>query len=781
MSMWAKLRSRKYLQRILLSLTVFIVVVLCVFASTMYVKMKSTTLHIQTEANRKVLAQVKYNVEYMDEILKNLMMSLYFDNEVIPILYGQTFSYESIATKLAKLDKLADSSTYLHSIILYNNYTHTYLSTNRKFQDNLHGEIGRFEQQIQQLENQHSLHKMQLIPFKISNDSMTAVDFFSYVMYRDEAMPTLKQSALILNVNPEWLFNNIKVINDLAYDKRSSVLLMDGQGNSYTSENRSANFLPADVAARIQASQADFESFTYGKGNNKSIVTVMSLGMYQWKAVSIQSYDYTLSELKGIRNMLVISTVLFLLLSAVIAYIISRRLYRPVERMIMQLKGTLPAGPKLMKEKDEWSYLSDVYASMIDKTNTAEIQHARNRQIVEGFHIRNLLTKSRSLTKDEFLHLLTEHDLAIDAEGPFMIGVCQIDDFETRMMQASADDQKIYRFALGNIGEELLSPWCKLIWIEMGDNHFVFLASLLDKDSFSLPAFEASLKEIQQIIQRYYQLSTTISYAAPFDHYLQIAEAYSEAQELIKYRMIFGHSTLLSSERVKVNERHEDLYQATQIEKQIIEHLRRGNSDELMKNFHQFFTYAISLTYTQFMYSILHMTVTVTKTISEMNENRSRPIAIDLRQFYKKVLEQETVGEIEGLFHALTAQLTNETSPGENDKTEILCHTMKEIIAENCNNPDFSLQTIAQLLKMSSAYIGRVFKQGTGTAVTEYINQVRLNNALALLEAKDISITEVMERVGYRSQSYFFKLFKAEYGTTPKDYRLRKVIGTDKI
>ncbi|WP_187274173.1 AraC family transcriptional regulator [Paenibacillus sp. N3.4] len=779
--MWAKIRSRKYLQRILLSLTVFIVVILCVFASTLYLKMKSSTLHIQTEANRKVLAQVKYNVEYMDEILKNLMMSLYFDNEVIPILYSKTFSYETISNKLAKLDKLVDSSTYLHSIILYNNYTHTYLSTNRKFQDNLHGEIGRFEQQIQQLENQQNLHKMQLIPFKISNDSMTAVDFFSYVMNGDVEKTTLKQSTLILNVNPEWLFNNIKVINDLAYDKSSSVLLMDGQGNLYTSENRSANFLPADVVARIKASHADFESFTYGKGNNKSIVTVMSFGMYQWKAVSIQSYHYTLSELKGIRNMLVISTVLFLLLSAVIAYIISRQLYRPVERMIMQLKGTLPAGPKLMKEKDEWSYLSDVYASMIDKTNTAEIQHARNRQIVEGFHIRNLLTKSGSLTKDEFLHLLTEHDLAIDADGPFMIGVCQIDDFETRMLHASADDQKIYRFALGNIAEELLSPWCKLIWIEMGENHFVFLASLLDKDSFSLPAFEASLKEIQQVILRYYQLSTTISYAAPFDHYLQIAEAYSEAQELIKYRMIFGHSTLLSPERVKVNERHEDLYQATLIEKQIIEHLRRGNSDELMKNFHQFFIYAISLTYTQFMHAILHMTVTVTKTISEMNENRSRPIAIDLRQFYKKVLGQETVGEIEGLFHALTAQLTRETNPGENDKTEILCHTMKEIIAENCNDPDFSLQTIAQLLKMSSAYIGRVFKQGTGTAVTEYINQIRLNNALVLLEAKDISITEVMERVGYRSQSYFFKLFKAEYGTTPKDYRLRKVMGTDKI
>ena len=101
------------------------------------------------------------------------------------------------------------------------------------------------------------------------------------------------------------------------------------------------------------------------------------------------------------------------------------------------------------------------------------------------------------------------------------------------------------------------------------------------------------------------------------------------------------------------------------------------------------------------------------------------------------------------------------------------------MIVENCADADFSQQTIAQMLKMSSAYIGRVFKQGTGAAVTEYINDIRLSNALALLEADHININEIMERVGYRSQSYFFKLFKTKYGTTPKEYRLKKVIKLD--
>ncbi|WP_152393346.1 helix-turn-helix transcriptional regulator [Paenibacillus guangzhouensis] len=776
MKLLARFPSRKYLQRILLTLIIFVVVVLCVFSLTMYWNMKNTTLHIQSEANRKVLAQVKYNVEYMDEILKNLMMSLYFDNEVIPILNGKDYTYDDIAFKLAKLDKLADSSTYLHSIMLYNAYTDSYLSTNRKIQDNLHGEIQRFEREI---DNRLNHQKMKLIPIKITDNSpLSAIDFFSYMMYDKQTNPS-EQSKLILNVKPEWIFNNIKVINDLAYDKSSSVLLMDGRGKMYTNENQLSNFLPTPIMERIQSGKAEFEYFTYGSGKDKSIVTVLSLGVYNWKAVSIQSYDYAFRELNGFRNMLIVWTIAFLLLSAVIAYVISARLYRPVETMLNKVRGTVPLELKPFRKKDEWSYLSASYASIMDKANSAELHRFRNRKIIEEFHIRNLLTKSKSLTTEKFRQLLAEHRLPIDGEGPFIIGVCKIDKFEQKMAQASADEQRIYRFALGNIAEEMLSKFCKLAWVEMGENQFVFLASFHGK-TISVSSIEGSIKGMQQVIRSYYQLSTTISFVSPFESYRDMENAYTEAQNLMQYRMLLGSSTLITSELVKAEERHEDLLQATHIEKQIIEHLRTGNSEGLVKDFNDFFNYAANLTYTQFMNAVLLMTVTVTRIISEVNENLLRPIEIDVRQFYQEVLKQETADEIKDLFLSLAAQFSDQSNIGDIEKNDILCRTIKAMIAENSMDPDFSLQSIARLLKMSSAYIGRQFKQYSGISVTEYINDVRLDKALELLETKDITINEVMELSGYRSQSYFFKLFKSKYGTSPKNYRLRKAITATK-
>lgn len=777
MSGFSIFRSRKYLQSLLLSFIVFVVAILSVFASVLYWSMKSAAIRIQTEANRKVLAQMKYNAEYMDEILKNLTMSLYFDNEVIPMLYGRTLNYGDIATKLAKLDKVADSSTYLHSIVLYNAFTRTYLSTNRTLQDHLNGEMEQFGQQLAQ---QPNAKKMSLLPVKLADRSSgAAVDFFSYMMY-DKLDASGQQSMLILNVKPEWLFNNIKAINDLAYDNSGSVLLMDGSGTMYTSGNAVAAGIPEGVTDRIKRSAADFELFTYGRGKNKSIVTVMSLGVYGWKAVSIQSYDYAFRELRGIRNVLLLVTSLFLLLSAVIAYVISRRLYRPVESMLKLVKGSSQPEWISGRLKDEWTYLSSSYASIMDKANRAERLHSRNRRIVEAFHIRSLLSKSASMTPNDFERLLSEYRLPLDAGGPYMVGVCRIDQFERAIEGVSPNELLLYRFALGNIGEELLSAVSRPVWVDMEENHFVFLASM-QNPSAAEADIKAVVQELQQVIRRYYGLSTTFALARPAAYYTGIADAYSEAQHLIQYRMLLGGSTVIRAEDVGIEERLEDTPQTLSMEKQMSEHIRTGHGEELAKDFEAFFRHAKGLTFSGFMTAVLHMTVTVTKTIGEVNENRLRPIAIDIRQFYQQVLKEETADEMSRLFHSLAGQLSDEANPEENGKLALLCRTMKEMVAENSMDPDFSLQSMASMLKMSSAYIGRQFKISTGESVTEYINSVRLAKALELLETSDRTINEVMELAGYRSQSYFFKLFKEKYGTSPKNYRLRKIMMTERL
>lgn len=87
-------------------------------------------------------------------------------------------------------------------------------------------------------------------------------------------------------------------------------------------------------------------------------------------------------------------------------------------------------------------------------------------------------------------------------------------------------------------------------------------------------------------------------------------------------------------------------------------------------------------------------------------------------------------------------------------------------------DPDMSLETAMAKLGINRVKINEVLKEELGLTFIAYLNKLRLAEAARLLSEKsDASIAEIAYRVGYNNASYFNKLFKSEYGCTPKMFK----------
>ena len=65
-----------------------------------------------------------------------------------------------------------------------------------------------------------------------------------------------------------------------------------------------------------------------------------------------------------------------------------------------------------------------------------------------------------------------------------------------------------------------------------------------------------------------------------------------------------------------------------------------------------------------------------------------------------------------------------------------------------------------------------ILKTELGFTFSGYLNKLRLTEAARLLAEKDsATVAEIAYSVGYSNVSYFNKLFKEEYGCTPKAFR----------
>ncbi len=81
------------------------------------------------------------------------------------------------------------------------------------------------------------------------------------------------------------------------------------------------------------------------------------------------------------------------------------------------------------------------------------------------------------------------------------------------------------------------------------------------------------------------------------------------------------------------------------------------------------------------------------------------------------------------------------------------------------------LDDTAKLLKISPAYLSRLFKKETGMAFGDYVNKLKIEEAASLLLYTEYTDTEISALLGFSSQSYFIKVFRKFIGTTPKKYK----------
>lgn len=92
------------------------------------------------------------------------------------------------------------------------------------------------------------------------------------------------------------------------------------------------------------------------------------------------------------------------------------------------------------------------------------------------------------------------------------------------------------------------------------------------------------------------------------------------------------------------------------------------------------------------------------------------------------------------------------------------------IIEEHIEDNKFDVDYLCREMGMSRTKLYGKVKSVTGKSIGEIIRGLRLRKAAEILASEDISINQVMYRVGIQSQSYFTKSFKKEFGKTPTQF-----------
>jgi AraC-like DNA-binding protein len=94
-------------------------------------------------------------------------------------------------------------------------------------------------------------------------------------------------------------------------------------------------------------------------------------------------------------------------------------------------------------------------------------------------------------------------------------------------------------------------------------------------------------------------------------------------------------------------------------------------------------------------------------------------------------------------------------------------HQARWILRERIKSPP-SLQELAREVAMSTSLLKASFREAFNETAFEYVRDLRLQRARAMMLEEGASVKEAAAAVGYSSLSYFARAFARRYGTNPR-------------
>ena len=83
-----------------------------------------------------------------------------------------------------------------------------------------------------------------------------------------------------------------------------------------------------------------------------------------------------------------------------------------------------------------------------------------------------------------------------------------------------------------------------------------------------------------------------------------------------------------------------------------------------------------------------------------------------------------------------------------------------------------TIRELVENFHFQEDYFNRLIRSKAGISYSEYVQRIRLEKAEALLHTSSMTVDEVAEAVGYQNKGYFYKIFKKEFGMTPRQMRV---------
>ncbi|WP_168123929.1 helix-turn-helix domain-containing protein [Paenibacillus sp. HB172176] len=490
-----------------------------------------------------------------------------------------------------------------------------------------------------------------------------------------------------------------------------------------------------------------------------------------WQYLSVTSISSMTKESGKIGMYTVYICVLMLLLSMLLAWLGSRRMYSPIQLLLTQI-GERAADIR-KRHKNEFQAIGDRVHTLFQSKSMLEKEVQQHIHQVRTFFLMRAL--QGNVRVSEIPDKLKQFGYSDHLQNWKTISVItlQIDFLEDT--RYSKEDTELLFFAIQNMLEELIPRGSRLAPVVM-DGTIVTVIGSAEQD---LSGFHQELngltEKLQSEIAHYLHLQVSIGVSLPFSSFDQLAGAYREGREALKQRMKLGDGIIIQYEKHSEGKHYLNLSYPGYIENELGDAIKLGEkeaSKELLGQFLQA-VFAAELTPQEYQIPLARLLNNLLVMMQESGVSLSQvhPMKGSLLE---ELLSLHTYTEIEDWFWSCVIHPLIKIFK---DRQEAQYHNISEKIIDLVQQhyeTDLTMEECAAKLHYNANYLSSVFRKETNHSFSEYLSMYRFKMAKKWLAESDMPIKDIAARLRYNNSQNFIRSFRKQEGLTPGQYRGKK-------
>ena len=751
--------KRSFYSSIFLALTLTIVATILILSAILYFSFENIVTGQIYDYTRNNLRQKSEGALQMKNNTSTLLKQIFIDTHIASLRNHLDIDPIDIRNGLTQLNYYRNTSPYIDSIYIYNRRSGLIYISSEHGENQVVRQEDFYDEGIMDiLAKRESYRNLMPIPRRIEAVYPTPSEFNVYsFLLSDTISASPTESVIVVNYLETYLMTGSGSTDEAGTgvrneafkeaeweDETGATFIIDSTGMLVTDGSAYPRLSDVSQVAYIKRILIDPGSgyFIDQVEGVKSFVAYMAPDALGWRYIRVVPYEEITSSITRLRGFTVLFSMIILGIGLTLSYLLSRR-------------------------------LSDTVDKRLSKLRLLEMESRTHLRRSQEEYLKKLLLSEERQEQEAVAESFSSLGIPMDPAGLFTLLILRIDRYEAFMKKYEGSDRSLFKFAIMNVAQEILSNCGQVMAVDMNEDRIVLFVNQEAGQTDAMQELPLSLlKGVQDSVLKYLEISVTLTVSEKQKTAQNLGRLYSRALKASFYRMFTRSCSIIRAADYLALEARSYTYPEKK-EKLILNALLQGKDQEAMSLVEEILEEIVEYPFAAFNIALAHLSYAIGSAAVLIAGKEGTGLGEDfyMNGMFASLSRAETLEDIYDDFREKFGSLSALLEEKKSTRQDEPARKTMEIIENKYMNQTLSLESIADELGLSSAYLGRVFKRYTSKTILDYIVEVRMGKARQLLLETGLSVGEIAERTGFSNSPYFFKAFKKTHGMTPAEFR----------